>query len=202
MTIRYLRINGDVLSSLQRPEDIAAARGSFPLAELLEVHTKTTETLDVMASARRGRRRAWKDVFRGARLRQTAGHRLTTPPEAPGALASGAACCASSIIGASGGGSQAPEDDAPGSPPDMFSSAPEPPAPVAARSPAPSPGASPAPAAKKGTMMAGVLTGPHQAEWAWPPLIKGRHVRGKCDFVLVAVQHVAVPGDLVRQRDT
>ena len=69
MTIRHLRVNGDVLSSLQRPEDIAAARGSFPLAELLKVHAKPTEALNMAASARRGQRRAWRDNFRGARLR-------------------------------------------------------------------------------------------------------------------------------------
>ena len=89
MTTRYLRVNDDVLSPLQRPEDIATARGTFPLAEFLKVHTKTTETLDVTAGAQWGRRRAWKDIFRGARLRQTAGHRLTTTSRGPWSLGLG-----------------------------------------------------------------------------------------------------------------
>ena len=67
--VQYLLVDGDVLSSLQRPEDTAAARRSFPLAELLEVHAKPTEALDVAASAGRGRGRAWRDNFRGARQR-------------------------------------------------------------------------------------------------------------------------------------
>ena len=44
--------------------------------------------------------------------------------------------------------------------------------------------------------------GAHQANWAQPPLIKGRHFRGKCDFVLAVVQHAVVPRHLVWQRDT
>ena len=56
--VRYSRVDGYVLPSLQRPEDVVAARGSFPLAELLEVHAEPTEALDVAASTRCGRRSA------------------------------------------------------------------------------------------------------------------------------------------------
>ena len=51
-TIRYLHVNGDVLPPLQRSKDATAARGSLPLAELLEVHAKPTEALDVTVGAR------------------------------------------------------------------------------------------------------------------------------------------------------
>ena len=49
--IRYLHVDSDALLSLQRSEDAAAARGSLPIVELLEVHTKATEALDVTAGA-------------------------------------------------------------------------------------------------------------------------------------------------------
>ena len=62
--MRYLRVNSDELPSLQRPKDLAAGGGSLPLAELLEVHTKVTEALDVTASARRSRRRLKRDGLR------------------------------------------------------------------------------------------------------------------------------------------
>ena len=70
--IRYLLVDGDVLSSLQWLEDVAAARRSLPLAELLEVHTKATEALDVTAGTRRSRRGTKRDSLRGARLWRTA----------------------------------------------------------------------------------------------------------------------------------
>ena len=124
--IRYLLVDADVLSSLQRPEDTADARRSFPLAELLEVHAKSTEALNVAASLGHS-----GEVLRGAisgvpGCGELSGAASPRPPVAFGDSASGAACCIVSATNVPR--SWVPEDDAPGAPGGVRTSALVPPA--------------------------------------------------------------------------